>query len=98
MDKNKYRKKTEGYRQAYLRSALTDSQVQEFILTWNRPGERHCLKCNKLFKSEGMHNRKCVSCKTKEKIQVEQTVTREPLEYRVMHLHKQYHSFRSEIE
>ena len=68
MDTNKYRKKTEGYRQGYLRSALSNQEVLEFIDRYNVRKERRCYVCCVNFISPGAHIRRCPKCTAKQKI------------------------------
>ena len=68
MDTNKYRKKTEGYRQGYLRSALSDQEVCIFLDKYNVRKERRCYACGRNFTSPGAHKRRCPKCEAKQKL------------------------------
>lgn len=39
--------------------------IEENLKRFNKPGERHCLVCDKKFYGEGFHNRICKKCRAK---------------------------------
>lgn len=81
MDTNKYRAQ---YRYTQGEGALTDEEREKMIARYNKPDLRNCigLECNKKFKSEGAHNRKCPKCKQKEDISRDRDITRNPILHR----------------
>ena len=96
MDTNKYRKKTEGYRQGYLRSALSNQEVLEFIDRYNVRKERRCYVCGVNFISPGAHIRRCPKCTAKQKINEDNQINFDMPTYRMSGKFKSCHHFTGE--
>ena len=62
---------------------LSDEEaIQTFFSKYNKRRERYCIKCFKLFESEGYHNRKCPVCRHHEEYLVRMNILKEPIVYR----------------
>ena len=98
MDTNKHRKKSEGYRQGYLRNALSDKEVGEFLSKYNNIGLKICIRCFKEFESEGAHNRICPPCKAKAKLNENNQIRFDIPVHRMSGKFRSTHHFIGEIE
>ena len=98
MDTNKYRKKSGGYRQGYLRSALSDHEVCEFLDMYNVRKERHCYVCGCNFISPGAHKRRCPACTAKYKHNEDNQIRFDMPVHKTSGKFKACHHFREEIE
>lgn len=79
MDTNKYRAQ---YRYTQGEGTLSDEELSQMLLKYNKPDERICIRCDKKFWSEGVHRRICKKCKQKEAMSRESDITRDPVIHR----------------
>ena len=98
MDTNKYRKKSEGYRQGYLRSALSDQEVCEFYNKYNVRKVRRCYVCGNNFVSPGSHRHRCPKCTAKHKLNEDSQIRFDMPVHKTSGKFKACHHFRGEIE
>lgn len=98
MDSNKYRKKTEGYRQGYLRSALSDREVCEFLDKYNVRKERRCYVCGCNFISPGAHIHRCPKCTAKHKLNEDNQIRFDMPVHRMSGKFRSTHHFIGEID
>lgn len=83
----------------YLGSALTKEEANLFVAKYNKIDERVCIgACGKKFISEGAHNRKCPTCKSKESYQSDKTMSRDIPVHKYSAAFKRMNAFRGEIE
>ena len=82
----------------YLDSTLSKSEVAEFLHKYNRPDERRCIWCRRIFDSEGAHNRKCPGCKAHQKLNENNQIRFDMPVHKMSGKFRPHHHFCGEIE